>query len=61
MDNEKKISAPRPTRFSKPYRFLGIADYKPMFNSSTKDEWIATQRCSTGVTEVGIKKVKNKK
>jgi len=27
------------------------------FNSSTTDERIATQRCSTGVTEAGIKKI----
>jgi len=26
------------------------------FNSSTKDERIATQECLTGVTEAGIKK-----
>ena len=46
---------------SKNYKILRVANYKPQFNSSTKDEWIATQGCSTGVTKVGIKKNKNYK
>lgn len=34
-----------------------IRRFRSLFHSSTKDERIATQRCSTGVTNAGIKKV----
>jgi hypothetical protein len=33
----------------------------PQLNSSSTDERIATQECSTGVTEADIKKKKTKK
>jgi hypothetical protein len=39
-------------------KFFEIAGDKPQLNSSNADEPIATQECSTGVTEAGIKKIK---
>jgi len=40
----------------KDYLMIKIAVCKAEFNGITTDERIATQRCSTGVTKVGIKK-----